>query len=317
MSRDDIALVSCHAEVRDLLGCTLFDQEQNFRCLTSDFPKVEQKDGIKVVPILHADIPLLGEEKGTSRHYPLRYTLRRLAQTSALVLGIHDAAGLSPGEKTVLQEMQKGGGSLHFALEQRHTDTRPDITAVQREIAGIIGHPGRPKIHILTWEDAQTLETLTAALLKRFPVSRQVAWLDYVTHPNLAKANAEKQLIQRAAKQAGAVGIVPGLDLLGVVPLQIKLIRDVARLHGQPVTKQQAQELLILLSGGYISRRGGRVLLSRIPGVRLVAGPALAYSSTQALGKVASFYFESGRSLDREQIKKRFEELLELRKPGK
>jgi GTP-binding protein Era len=125
------------------------------------------------------------------------------------------------------------------------------------------------------------------------------------------KAQACEPIILAAAKRASVAGAipVPGADLVVVTAIQVKLIRDIAVVHGVEVDKDVALFIIgELLSGGMRSfvRWGAEALKAAgwIPGAQiaeaaiLAVGAMVAGATTFGVGKAAIQYFQSGRSLD-------------------
>ena len=94
--------------------------------------------------------------------------------------------------------------------------------------------------------------------------------------------------ILTAVTGAIPVPLVP--DLL-VVPMQMKLVYDVAALFGQKTDKKTIQIMFETLGIGTGCRLGVSVISKFVPGWGSVVGATTAYATTYALGKVAWAYF--------------------------
>jgi uncharacterized protein (DUF697 family) len=96
------------------------------------------------------------------------------------------------------------------------------------------------------------------------------------------------------AATAGALP-VPFVDLLAVSGIQTRMVYDLAQVYGQPLTRQRLAELTSTLGLGLLARQATRVLIKVIPGLGTVlgsmAGGALAWASTYALGKAFCLYY--------------------------
>lgn len=118
------------------------------------------------------------------------------------------------------------------------------------------------------------------------------------------------------AGTAGAVPI-PVVDIMLISAVQTKMLYDLARLYGQPLTRQRLGELTGALGVGLLGRQAGRSLLKLIPGmgsvVGSVAGGALAAGSTYALGMAFCYYYRvilEGQSPDPEKLREYYKEQL-------
>ncbi len=125
------------------------------------------------------------------------------------------------------------------------------------------------------------------------------------------KAAACEPIIQAAARMASVAGAIPipGADLAAVTAIQVKLIRDIAEVHGQSLDRDMVAFILAeLLAGGM---RGfarwameGAKTAGMLPGGQLAEGLILAVSatiagaSTYGVGKATLAWIQSGRKLD-------------------
>jgi uncharacterized protein (DUF697 family) len=94
------------------------------------------------------------------------------------------------------------------------------------------------------------------------------------------------------AATAGAYPI-PWVDLLVLPGIQTRMIYDLARLYGQPLSATRFMELAASLGAGVAFRQAIREVVKLVPVVGSLAGGALAGASTFALGKAFCFYYEA------------------------
>jgi uncharacterized protein (DUF697 family) len=118
------------------------------------------------------------------------------------------------------------------------------------------------------------------------------------------------------AATAGALPI-PFVDLLLLSGIQTRMVYDLAKLYGQPLTGQRFLELAGTLGMGLLARQAGRELIKLIPVIGsvlgAVAGGALAGASTFALGKAFCFYYSAvhqGHVPRPEELKRYYKEQL-------
>jgi uncharacterized protein (DUF697 family) len=94
------------------------------------------------------------------------------------------------------------------------------------------------------------------------------------------------------AAAAGAIPI-PFIDLFILPGIQVKMVMELAALHGQPLTGKGFAELAATLGLGMMARQAAREVSKFIPVVGAAAGAALAGASTYALGRAFCFYYQA------------------------
>jgi uncharacterized protein (DUF697 family) len=98
------------------------------------------------------------------------------------------------------------------------------------------------------------------------------------------------------ATSAGAVPL-PVVDLVLLSAIQSRMVYDLARLYGQPLTAKRFGEIAGTLGTSVLVRQAGRGLIKWIPWIGSVAGAltcgALAGASTYALGKAFCYYYRA------------------------
>jgi uncharacterized protein (DUF697 family) len=94
---------------------------------------------------------------------------------------------------------------------------------------------------------------------------------------------------------------LPGVDVLLIVGVQVKMLHDMAKVYGVPFRANMVRPLIVaLLSGGTSCALAppAASLMKTIPVVGTLAGiltlPALAAASCYATGRVFIQHFESG-----------------------
>lgn len=105
-----------------------------------------------------------------------------------------------------------------------------------------------------------------------------------------------KEIIVSTSKQnivVAAAFFIPGSDMPLLTLNQMKMIVELAALYGQKISAQRAAELLVALGSGYMLRSLARGVLGVIPGPGIFVKAGIAYSGTQAVGKLAQKYFEA------------------------
>lgn len=105
----------------------------------------------------------------------------------------------------------------------------------------------------------------------------------------------------------GAIPVPLVPDLL-VVPMQVKLVYDIAALFGQKSDKTTVQLMFETLGVGTGVRLGVSMLAKFVPIWGSVVGGASAFTTTYALGKVAWTFYQSAGKASVESLKPMFRE---------
>ena len=112
------------------------------------------------------------------------------------------------------------------------------------------------------------------------------------------------------AATAGAIPI-PFVDLALIPGIQSRMVTHLARLYGQPMTARRFREVAASLGVGILARQAVREVAKFIPYVGSVAGAAVAWASTYALGRAFCYYYEAvceGHVPDAQALKKYYHE---------
>jgi uncharacterized protein (DUF697 family) len=139
---------------------------------------------------------------------------------------------------------------------------------------------------------------LRQAILDHLPAlyRQTMVTLDEATHElrdaHLAQAMPMILGYSYLAAAAGAIPI-PFLDLFILPGIQTKMVMELAKLYGQPLTGKGFLELASTLGMGMVSRQAAREVAKFIPFFGLAAGAALAGASTYALGRAFCYYYRS------------------------
>lgn len=94
------------------------------------------------------------------------------------------------------------------------------------------------------------------------------------------------------AATAGAVPI-PFLDLAIIPGIQSRMVTHLAKLYGQPMSAARFKEVAASLGIGILARQAVREVVKFIPYVGSVAGAAVAWASTYALGRAFCYYYQA------------------------
>ena len=133
-------------------------------------------------------------------------------------------------------------------------------------------------------------------------------------------ADALDDLILKQAMLTGALEILPDrLATLAILPLQLRLVYQIGRSHGQQLDVNQVKDLAGTLGIGAAAQvmegvvrkvfggLAGGMLGGLVGGATgLAAGAAVTFASTYALGHVAKQYYAQGRTLSADDLRALF-----------
>ena len=120
-------------------------------------------------------------------------------------------------------------------------------------------------------------------------------------------------VIQGYASMAASAGAVPipFVDLLIIPGIQSRMVTHLAGLYGQPMTTERFKEVAASLGAGLVARQAVREIVKVIPYVGSVAGAAVAWASTYALGRAFCYYYQAvceGHVPDTQTLRKVYHE---------
>jgi uncharacterized protein (DUF697 family) len=126
------------------------------------------------------------------------------------------------------------------------------------------------------------------------------------------RAEAERIITRHAAwSTAGSLIPLPVVDVAAVSATQLRMVMELARLHGVPFSADGVKAVVGAVVGGVtpyaVSAGAVSLLFKSLPGAGLVAGLAgmagLSNLSTRVLGGLFARHFEAGGTLDRGELK--------------
>jgi len=174
--------------------------------------------------------------------------------------------------------------------------------------------------------ERQFLDQLRAALAlpatTTQPADAEAAALAIIPVASPAPAQSEETdaMILRYAIVGGALELLPQtMATLAILPLQAKMVYRIGKQRGIELDRKSIGEFIATVGLGLASqvfegfaRRLTKGLGKTIGGKvgSAVAGIAMSFGSTYALGQLAKLYYDSGRSLSIETLKSKFPPLL-------
>jgi uncharacterized protein (DUF697 family) len=111
------------------------------------------------------------------------------------------------------------------------------------------------------------------------------------------RAAATASVISATSWQNAAVATflaVPGADMPVLTANQIKMVLEIAAIHGENIGMERAKEILAVVAGAFVLRTVAREMLGFIPAAGWVVKGGVAYSGTVAIGKAVERYFSMG-----------------------
>ena len=137
-------------------------------------------------------------------------------------------------------------------------------------------------------------------------------------------SDLERKILNRSVL-AGALELLPqSLATMAIVPVQMKTVHEIGRAHGYTLDAGSARELLAIAGVGMTSQVlegyarklfGGILRKTAGKGASMVGrtatGALMTFATTYGIGKVADSYYGGGRTLDRDELRRVFEDQLE------
>lgn len=143
------------------------------------------------------------------------------------------------------------------------------------------------------------------------------------TASTMTREDMDKTILN-AAILNGAIELLPeSLATMAIIPLQMKLVYRIGQSYGYELDRGHIKDFLatagVGLTSQYLEQAGRKLFggLLRSVGGGLLGGlgkqavsSGMSFASTYALGHVARHYYAGGRTLDREMLRKAFNEML-------
>lgn len=222
-------------------------------------------------------------------------------------VGVCDAdAALSVNEKIFLNELRVSLG-LAAAAVAGVTNDATMLAAAPLTGGADTSTDGGP-IHGTQTHDTQTHDTQT-----------QMAGFA----ATMTQAEMDKMILNYSILN-GALELLPqSLASMAIIPLQIKMVYRIGKVHGFELDKGHIKDFLGTLGVGltsqYIEQFGRKLIggllgsvaggLGRAAG-SAVTGSAFSFATTYALGQVAKKYYAGGRTLSSDTLKQAFSGVL-------
>jgi uncharacterized protein (DUF697 family) len=99
------------------------------------------------------------------------------------------------------------------------------------------------------------------------------------------------------ASATAAMRPFPAIDLVRVTPIQVGMVRSIARIYGYPLVLRDAWALLGAIRMSVVVQDLVIAAAKLVPVAGVPAAISAAYGLTYAIGEVAKAHFEHGRTL--------------------
>lgn len=152
-------------------------------------------------------------------------------------------------------------------------------------------------------------QALQSALDRSHDASAAATAAPVVAKDAGAREGAFHKLLNRYAVLTSLTGAIPVplVPDLMVVPMQVKMVHDIAALFGHTTDKATVQLMFETLGVGTGARLGISALCKLVPGWGSVVGAASSFATTYALAKVAWTFYASEGLESFESLKPLFE----------
>jgi uncharacterized protein (DUF697 family)/tellurite resistance protein len=141
--------------------------------------------------------------------------------------------------------------------------------------------------------------------------------------PSVSPAELDRMILN-ASILNGALELLPqSIASMAIIPLQMKLVYRIGKLHGIDADKAQIRDLLatlgVGLTGQYLEQIGRKLiggLFGKVAGgmagslARGATGMAFSFATTYAIGEVARRYYAGGRVMSADLLRQTFSELM-------
>jgi uncharacterized protein (DUF697 family)/uncharacterized tellurite resistance protein B-like protein len=140
----------------------------------------------------------------------------------------------------------------------------------------------------------------------------------------LNEAELDKKILNASVTNAALELLPESLASLAIIPLQMRLVYRIAQAYGYDLDRRHARDFVATLGVGltsqYLEQFGRKLLGGVLGGIggklggavgRQAASSGLSFATTYALGRVAQRYYQSGRTLDAETLKRTFASLMD------
>jgi small GTP-binding protein len=260
-------------------------------------------------PFVLTDTPGFGEVDGVDR---ANIALQGVQTADVVVLVLDAVAGVRQTDLELLQRLRATDKPVVVALNKIDLlgDGQDAVVADARKKLGepdlvpISAKRGTNVASVLLPRLVDSHPALVVALGRALPGYRR---------------QAARRVVRNSAVINSLIGAepIPGLAIPFLLGIQARMVLRIAAIYGEPMGVEHAKTLVATIAGGLTLRYLAIAGAKFIPGPGWIVAGTLAGAGTWAIGRVAVQYFEHGKELSPEEIRRLNRERGRATKRGK
>lgn len=244
----------------------------------------------------------------------------RDGERAAIERALDDLRGEFPGLPQSVDDLLAGDFSVAIEEEFLRTDeARARVYEAAVLVANADGAASIDELALIDRLRPQDGEdTLLDQVIGETKDTLLPSSIEAIYDPERRETEVREDILKYAVL-AAALGAIPlpGVAVvtdLAVVALQVKMSRDIARYWGHQMDPSAVRSLLGTMTGSVVLRVALNNLARLVPGWGSVYGAATSFASTMAIGEVVHAYFEAGGAVTPEEMRKKFDTLVEQKR---
>jgi len=224
-----------------------------------------------------------------------------IKEASVILLLVDGARGFGKEDEELYKVVKRAGTPIIIVVNKIDTMTSDpeelcDDLMVRLDI--------EEAVPISAMKGTNVTEDLIPAMIDASPEAAVIIGRELPAY----RREAVARIIRNSTLLSLAAGLepVPLIDIPILLGTQIRMVLRIAAIYGEPMSSSRAREVVASMTVGLTLRYAAEELAKLVPiGGDLIAG-AIAAAGTWALGQVATEYFEGGKKLTRQQVRKMF-----------
>ena len=251
------------------------------------------------------DTPGFGEVGGADR---ASIALAGAAKAAAVVVVFDAAAGLRQSDVALLDAVRDLNKPL-VVVANKIDLVGKDAAAVEQDMSSRLG---LPVIAISAKKGTNVGERLLPAIMDVLP---EVAVMIGRQLPAFRRQAASK-VVRNSVLISGGIGAepIPFVDSPFLLTNQGRMVLRLAAIYGEPFNATHAKELIAAMAGGlglrFLAQQVAREAAKIVPIAGMAVASGMAALGTWSIGQVAIQYFESGKRLDRKELRNLYQNAL-------
>ncbi len=259
-------------------------------------------------PFTLMDTPGFGEVGGVDRATVARSAAR---EADVVILVLDGAAGLRQADYELYESLRAARAPVIVVLNK--------IDLIKRDLTDALQDAQRKLnttiIPISAKNGTGVAEQLIPAIVDAHP------WMAIALGRSLPAFR--HQLSRRLVGSASVLNAIiaaepiPGLDIPFLLASQVRMVLRIAAIYGESLSVRHARELLTTMAGGVALRYLAAEVSKFVPGPGWLVASAVTGLGTWAMGHAAIAYFESGKRMTPQQLRRLYQRLTRLRRRKK